>query len=54
MMGLLNQISKEIKSVIGGKTIGAIFPPIDYALVNTFEFIPLLLASWFFYNKQEM
>lgn len=35
-MGLLNEIYKEIKSVIGGKTIGAIFPPIVYALVNGF------------------
>lgn len=34
-MGLLNEIFKEIKSVIGGKTIGAIFPPIVYALANS-------------------
>lgn len=45
MMGLLNEISKEIKSVIGGKTIGAVFPSIVYALVNSFAGLALGVTS---------
>lgn len=44
-MGLLNEISKEVKGVIGGKTIGAIFPPIVYAFVNSFAGLTWGLAS---------
>ena len=33
---LIAEISQEIKSVIGGKTVGAIFPPLVYVVVNSF------------------
>lgn len=35
MKSMISDIIQEIKSVIGGKTIGAIIPPIVYVIVNS-------------------
>jgi hypothetical protein len=46
MIKILDEISDEVKSVVGGKTIGAILPPLVFVIVNNiFGILPGVLAA---------